>query len=417
MLHALYAAAITLATPGLRAMLARRAKVGKELVERLDERRGIETAARPPGKLLWMHAASVGETVSVLPVLAALDARVLMTTGTVTSAALLARRLPELGLADRVTHRFAPLDVPTWTARFLDHWRPDAAAFVESEIWPNLLTGCATRTVPLMLVNARLSARSFSHWRLVPGLARRLFGAFDVVQAQSAADADRVRALGGPATTLTGNLKFAAPPLPVDGAELERLRRLIAGRPVWLCASTHPGEEPIVFGVHAVLAARHPGLLTIIAPRHPERGSAIAAQACGIPAARRSLGADPPAGTGIWIADTLGEYGLFYRLATIAFVGRSLVERGGQNPLEPARLGCAVAAGPNVHNFADPVAVLQQAGALARVEDKETLAAWVEAVLTDPNRRAAMAKAGIAASSRYGELPGQVAALLTNLLG
>jgi 3-deoxy-D-manno-octulosonic-acid transferase len=416
MLQTLYASATTLARPAFRLMLARRAARGKELTDRLDERRGVEKTARPTGKLLWMHGASVGETVSVLPVLAALDALVLMTTGTVTSAALLSRRLPELGLAHRVMHRFVPLDVPAWTTRFLDHWRPDAAAFVESEIWPNLITGCTTRAIPLMLVNARLSERSLSHWRLAPSLARRLFGAFAMMQAQSAADADRVRALGGPASDLTGNLKFAAPPLPVDASELERLRRLTAGRPIWLCASTHPGEEPIVLGVHAMLAARHPGLLTIIAPRHPERGPAIAAQVRGIPAARRSQGADPPGEAGIWIADTLGEYGLFYRLAGIAFVGRSLVERGGQNPLEPARLGCAVAVGPNVHNFADPVAALEQAGALARVEDKETLAAWAEAVLTDPHHRDAMAKAGIAASNRYAELPGQVAGLLTNLL-
>jgi 3-deoxy-D-manno-octulosonic-acid transferase len=417
MLHTLYAAATTLATPGLRAMLAQRATRGKEVLERLDERRGIDATARPLGKLLWMHAASVGETVSVLPVLAALSSRVLITTGTVTSATLLARRLPELELADRVMHRFVPLDVPAWSTRFLNHWRPDAAAFVESEIWPNLITGCTRRAIPLMLVNARLSERSLSHWRLAPSLARRLFGAFAMVQAQSATDAERLQALGGPATTLTGNLKFAAPPLPVDASELERLRRLIAGRPVWFAASTHPGEEPIILGVHAMLTARHPRLLTIIAPRHPERGPAIAAQACGIPATRRSQGTDPPAEAGIWIADTLGEYGLFYRLAGIAFVGRSLVERGGQNPLEPARLRCAVAVGPYVHNFADPVAVLEQAGALVRVEDKDALAIWLEAMLTDPDHRAVTAEAGIAASSRYAELPGQVAALLTNLLG
>jgi 3-deoxy-D-manno-octulosonic-acid transferase len=314
-------------------------------------------------------------------------------------------------------HRFVPLDVPAWSARFLDHWRPDAAAFVESEIWPNLLTGCAARAIPLMLVNARLSERSFAHWRLVPNLARRLFGVFAAVQAQSTADAERVRALGGPASVLTGNLKFAAGPLPVDVAELERLRRLTAGRPVWLAASTHPGEEPIVLGVHAMLAARHARLLTIIAPRHPERGPAIAAQAGSAAVTRRSQGNDPPPHAGIWIADTLGELGLVYRLAKIAFVGRSLVERGGQNPLEPARLDCAVAVGPNVHNFADPVAALEQAGALVRVPDADALAAWIYAMLTDPCRRAAMAEAGIAASSRYAELPGRVAALLTNLLG
>ncbi len=417
MLPSLYAAATTLAAPGLRAMLTRRAARGKEISSRLNERRGIEATARPAGKLLWLHAASVGETVSVLSVIARLDACVLLTTGTVTSANLLARRLPELGLADRVTHRFVPLDVPAWAARFLDHWRPDAAAFVESEIWPNLLAGCTARRMPLMLLNARLSARSFSRWKFVPGMAQHLFGSFAIVQAQSAADGARVEALGGPRSALTGNLKFAADPLPADAAELERLRDLVARRPVWLAASTHPSEDPIVLAVHAMLAPRHPGLLTIIVPRHPERGAAIAAQAAGIVATRRSQGADPPAEAGVWIADTLGELGLIYRLAGTAFVGKSLGnERGGQNVLEPARLFCAVAVGPEVQNFAEAVAVLEQAGALTRVGDADTLAQWVEAMLTDPVRRAAMAEAGIAAASRFAELPRQVAELLTGLL-
>ena len=417
MLPALYAATATLAAPGLRAMLARRAARGKEIRARLNERRGIDAAPRPAGKLMWLHAASVGETVSMLPVLPHLDAPVLVTTGTVTSANLLARRLPELGLADRVMHRFVPLDVPAWVARFLTHWRPDAAAFVESEIWPNLLAGCATRRVPLMLVNARLSAHSFSRWKFVPGLARHLFGSFAIVQAQSEADGARVHALGGPCSALTGNLKFSAGPLPVDAVELERLERIIDGRPTWLAASTHPSEEPIVLAVHALLAPRHPDLVTIIVPRHPERGPAISAQAGAIAATRRSRGDGPPSGAGVWIADTLGELGLFYRLAGTAFVGKSLGNaRGGQNVLEPARLGCAIAAGPEVQNFADPVAVLQAAGALACVSNTDTLAQWVEAMLADPARRAAMAEAGIAASSRFADLPRQVAELLTSLL-
>jgi 3-deoxy-D-manno-octulosonic-acid transferase len=420
-LRVVYAATAAAAAPALRLLLARRAAHGKEIAARLPERHGIDATVRPAGRLLWMHAASVGETVSVLPVLSAFarltpDATVLMTTGTVTSAAMLARRLPELGLQDRVLHRFAPLDVPAWTARFLDHWRPDAAAFVESEIWPNLLAGCASRRVPMMLVNARLSARSFSRWRLVPGFSRILFGGFASVQAQSAGDAERLHALGAPHGGLTGNLKFAADPLPADPAEFSRFQRLLAGRPVWLAASTHPGEEPIVLAVHAMLAPRHPGLLTIIAPRHPDRGAQIAADAGAWKNTRRSAGADPPAGEGVWIADTLGELGLLYRLVGHAFVGRSLAEQGGQNPLEPARLGCAVAVGPNVQNFTDPVAVLEAAGALTRVADTASLAAWVETMLSDPARRAAMAQAGMAASSRYTELPAQVAAVLAGLL-
>ncbi len=413
----LYAAATTLAGPVLRLLLRRRAARGKEVAVRLGERRGIESEPRPPGRLVWLHAASVGESVSVLPVLAALpaDIHVLMTTGTVTSANLLARRLPELGLSGRVTHRFVPLDVPSWAGRFLDHWRPDAAGFVESEIWPNLLAACRTRRIPVMLVNARLSPRSFSHWRRLPGLARTLFGGFALVQAQSPDTAGRLRALGACKVIDEGNLKFAADPLPCDAAELARLRVLLAGRPLWLAASTNAGEEALLLPVHDVLAARFPGLLTILVPRHPERGPEIAALAAPRPAPRRSLGQDPPAAPGIWVADTLGELGLFYRLAGHAFVGRSLVKLGGQNPIEPARLGCAVAVGPHVFNFTEAVEVLEQAGALARVADAAALAEWVAAMLTDPARRDAMGQAGQAAVRRFEGLPDRVAGLLAGL--
>ena len=400
-------------------MLAWRARHGREIPTRLDERRGIDPTARPGGRLLWLHAASVGESVSILPVLTALaertDLRVLLTTGTVTSAAMLARRLHELRL-DRVMHRFVPLDVPAWVARFLDHWRPDAAGFVESEIWPNLLAGCAARQIPVMLVNARMSVRSFSHWRLLPG-RRSLFGGFAGVQAQSAGDDARLRALGAPAATIVENLKFAADPLPADATELARLGAMLAGRPVWLAASTHPGEDAAIRAVHDRLLADFSDVLTIVVPRHPERGVSIAAEAAPRRVARRSLGEDPPHGAGLWIVDTLGELGLVYRLIGQAFVGRSLGAAGGQNPLEPARLGCAVCVGPNVDNFSDAVAVLEAAGGLVRVADVAALASWVTAMLRDPDRRRAAGEAGQVASNRYADLPERVASMLDALVG
>lgn len=413
-----YAAATRFAAPALRLLLARRVRQGKEIAARLPERRGIDTAPRPPGRLIWLHAASVGETVSVLPVLGRLAASgvtVLMTTGTVTSARLLAERLPALGLDGRVLHRFVPLDVPAWVARFLDHWRPEAAGFVESEIWPNLIAGCRRRAIPMMLVNARLSPRSFAHWRRAPGLARGLFGAFALAQAQSDGDAARLRALGARHVVAPGNLKFAAPPLPVDAAELARLRAVTADRPIWLAASTHPGEEAVAARVHAALAPSHPGLLTIVVPRHPERGADIAAGLAGFAVRRRGAGEDPPAAAGIWIGDTMGELGLYCRLAGIAFVGKSLVGQGGQNPLEAARLGCAVAVGPHAANFRDIVAALQADGGAAELADEAALAAWVDALLRDPARRDAMGNAAIAASSRAAALPDQVAAMLLAL--
>jgi 3-deoxy-D-manno-octulosonic-acid transferase len=417
---ALWATAATAAAPALRLMLRRRLRRGKELAGRLAERRGIDPTPRPAGRLLWLHAASVGETVSVLPVLAALTARapdltVLLTTGTVTSARLLARRL-EAGLEERVLHRFVPLDVPAWVARFLDHWRPDAAAFVESELWPNLLFASRRRAVPMMLLNARMSARSLARWRRVRGLARAVLGCFAHVQARSPADAARLEALGATSVSAPGDLKFAAPPLPADAAELARLREVLAGRPVWLAASTHPGEETAVFATHRALAPAHPGLLTILVPRHPERGTEIAAASGDLPLHRRSLGAAPP-DQGVWLADTLGELGLWYRLAGIVFVGRSLLPPGGgQNPLEPARLGCAVAVGPHFENFLDAAEVLEAAGALIRVADVQALTAWVAAMLADPARRLAAGAAGIAAAARWADLPERTAQALLALL-
>lgn len=412
----LWAVAATLTAPAVHASLHWRVRRGKELPERLAERRGIDPTPRPPGRLLWLHAASVGESVSVLPVLSALHDRapelsVLLTTGTVTSAALLAERLPGLGL-ERVLHRFVPRDVPRWAARFLDHWQPDAAALVESELWPNLLSACRGRRIPVMLVNARLSARSFAHWRRAPRLAARLMACLDLVQAQSEADAERLMVLGARHVSAPGNLKFAAPPLDCNASELGRLRAGLGERPCWVAASTHPGEEAIVAEAHRRVAPGRPGLLTVLVPRHPERGAGLARLGpC------RSAGKGPPE-EGIWIADTLGELGLWYRLASVALVGRSMVAPGGgQNPLEAARLGCPVLAGPLMANFAEAASRLERVGALARVADAAELADRLAILLRDPARRAAMGAAGREAASGYGHLPGTTAEAILRLLG
>jgi 3-deoxy-D-manno-octulosonic-acid transferase len=415
----LWAASATAGAPALRLWLLLRRQRGKEIAGRLGERRGIERTPRPPGRLLWLHAASVGETVSILPVLAALQEQapgltLLVTTGTVTSAELLARRVAPGG---RVLHRFVPLDVPAWARRFLDHWRPDGAVFVESELWPNLLAACRRRRIPLMLVNARLSARSHTRWARLPGFARHVLGGFALIQAQSEADAARLRSLGARRVTAPGNLKYAAEPLPADEAALDALRGQLAGRPIWLAASTHAGEEALVFGVHRDLTRDHPGLLTIVAPRHPERGVRLAVEAAGLPVARRAAGQPPPPGGGIWLADTLGEMGLWYRLARIVFVGRSLLPPGGgQNPLEPARLGCAIAVGPHTANFLVPMQSLRDGGGLQIAADAAALARWVDAMLRDPAARAAMGHAAAALASRYADLPDRTAAALLGLL-
>ena len=417
----IWAAAATIAAPGLRLMLRLRLARGKELPGRLPERRGIDATPRPPGRLLWLHAASVGETTSVLPVLAPLLARapdltVLFSTGTVTAAQLLAQRLAP-DQAARVMHRFVPLDVPAWAGRFLDHWRPDAAAFLESELWPNIVLACHARSIRLMLLNARLSPRSFARWQRVPGLAGALLGGFDLIHARSESDAARLGSLGARRIKAPGDLKIAAPPLPCDPGELARLQVLLADRPTWLAASTHQGEEALIFAVHRVLAAQFPDLLTIVAPRHPERGAALAAEAAPLPVTRRALGEDPPAAAGVWLADTLGELGLWYRLVPVAFVGRSLLAPGGgQNPLEPARLGCTVAVGPHTGNFDAHIALLQEASALETVADDEALAHFIAAMLGDLDTCRATGRRAMAAVQRQGDVVEQTVEALWRLL-
>jgi 3-deoxy-D-manno-octulosonic-acid transferase len=411
-----WTAAATLLAPAVRVQLRRRVARGREIAERLPERFGIDPTPRPPGPLLWLHAASVGETMSILPILDQLRrrAKVLVTTGTVTSQALLDQRLPQQGLTADVLHRFAPLDVPAWIDRFLSHWQPDAACFVESELWPNQLAACHARGIKLMLLNARMSDRSFARWRRVPRLARHILGGFTLVQARGDKDADRLRALGAQQVDSPGDLKFAAPPLPVDQAEFNRLNEILSRRPVWLAASTHPGEEALIAAVHRKVTETHPGLLTIIAPRHPDRGLALATE---LNAPRRTAGQDPPSASGIWIADTMGELGLLYRLAPIAFVGRSLVlPGGGQNPLEPARLGCAIAVGPHTGNFTDHVDLLRDAGGLVQVDNPAVLAAFVSEMLDDPGQRRQMGEQAAASIRRYADLPVRSAEALLSLL-
>jgi 3-deoxy-D-manno-octulosonic-acid transferase len=407
MIGGLYGLAGRLAAPALRRMLARRVLAGKDVPARLNERYGIAGLPRPAGRLVWFHAASVGETLSILPVIAALagEAEVLLTTGTVTSARLAAERLPEFA-----RHQFVPLDVSGWVAQFLDHWRPDCAVFVESELWPNMLMQADARGIPRLLLNARLSARSAKRWARVPGFAWRMLGPFRYVHAQSAADAEHLASLGISDVRVWGNLKYFGPLLPADPAMLAALRRDLAG-PHWLAASTHEGEETLVVSVHRRLLEAFPDLVTIIVPRHPERGAAVAALAVDVPVTRLSAGQAPVPG-GVFVADTLGQLGLFYRACPFAFVGNSLLGFGGHNVVEPARLGRAVIVGPHVENFAEPVARLRAAGGLKEVADAGELAAAVQAWLRDP---AAAAKAGDAARGAFldaDKLPERLAGLI-----
>jgi len=395
MIYRLYRGLTTLGRPVIALYLGRRKRRGKEDAARFGERLGRAGQPRPPGPLVWIHAASVGESLSMLPLVERLCARrllVLLTTGTVTSAALMGHRLPR-----GAVHQYVPVDRMAYVRAFLDHWRPDLALWAESEFWPNMLAESHRRGIPLVLVQGRISARSFAGWRKVPGFIRKLLSCFDLCLAQTEGDARRLAALGSRDARCLGNLKYAAPPLPADPDELNRLRHAVAGRPVWLAASTHPGEEAIVAEVHRALAPHLPGLLTLIVPRHPQRGPDIAREmlALGLSAGLRSAGELPHAGTQIHIADTMGELGLFYRLADIVFMGKSLTVGGGQNPFEPARIGAAILFGPAMDNFPDMAPRMVEAGAALWVEGGAGLTRVLGQLLAEPERVAAMRQAAL----------------------
>lgn len=374
-------------------LLWRRGK-GKEDPARLTERRGIAGKSRPEGHVAWLHGASIGETMAILPLIERMTRRgvtVLVTSGTRTSAELVAKRLPPGAI-----HQFVPIDVPRYMRRFLDYWRPDIALFAESEIWPNAILALDHRQIPLILINGRLSERSYRRWMKVPKLAEALLGRFSLCLAQGRADAERLHRLGAPRVSVVGNLKFDSPPPPADPRTVASLQGMIAGRPVWVAASTHPGEEEMVVAIHRALAKRYPKLLTIVAPRHPQRGEEVAeiAEDSALRTARRSLGEQPDREVDFYVADTIGELGLFYRLAPLVFIGGSLVPHGGQNPIEAAKLGAAILHGPYVQNFTDVFAAIDRAGGALPVNDAKGLAAALSDLIADTALTREMARAG-----------------------
>lgn len=414
----LYRLATTLATPLVRRHLARRQAKGREDAERIGERFGMPGRARPDGPLLWVHGASVGESLSVLPLLQRIRTewpglQILMTSGTVTSARLMAERLPE-----GVVHQYVPVDTAGSVKRFLDHWRPDLALFLEGELWPNLLSLTRQRGATLALVNGRMSPASFRSWQRIRPIIRFLLGHFDLVLAQSSEDQTHFQALGADPVRYAGNLKFAAAPLHADEEELARLKRSLKDRPLWLAASTHPGEEEQVAAAHRRLAKATPNILTIIAPRHPTRGKEIADLLSGLDltVAQRSRNDAIGQDVDVYLADTIGEMGLWFRLAEIVFMGKSLIPKGGQNPIEAALLDCAVLAGPDTSNFLRITQEMEAAGALLRVADQDALAEMVAALLGDPGKRARCAAAAKHYAEEQGRCLDDITAALTALL-
>jgi 3-deoxy-D-manno-octulosonic-acid transferase len=363
-----------------------RRKIGKEDEKRFGERLGHASCPRPSGPLVWIHAASVGEAVSVLPLINKIIEKyskinILLTTGTVTSAKILEERLP-----NRAFHQYVPIDKVVTVRRFLDHWKPDLALWVESELWPNLIVETHKTGCQMIQLNARLSESSFETWKKARSLAEKMLKCFALSMAQSEEDAMRLEALGAKNVKTIGNLKFDAPALPADPKETGRLLGMIGDRQLWLAVSTHKGEEKIVADVHKKLKEEHPSILTILVPRHPNRTVEIVDilhEIGDLNLAIRSNDEPIEENTDIYIADTVGELGIFFRLANITFMGGSLVEHGGQNPLEAARLECAIISGPHVGSFTEVYKELKQDNAYIEVKDGNELAEIIDKLFND----------------------------------
>jgi 3-deoxy-D-manno-octulosonic-acid transferase len=386
---ALYRGLTGIAAPIIGLYLRRRLAQGKEHPLRFSERHGIASQPRPNGPLLWLHAASIGEAQSALSLVRRILAsddhlNILLTTGTITSAELMEARLPIRSL-----HQFVPVDRLPWVRRFLDHWQPDLALWMESEFWPNLVIETQRRGVPAMLVNGRMSERSYTSWLRAPGVIRTMLCGFTLCFAQTESEAERLTALGARDVKYRGNLKYSAAPLPFDEDELANLRAALGDRPVWLAASTHPGEESLAADVHIGLRETLPGLLTIVVPRHPRRGAEVAQDFAerGLTTSRRSEVKEIRVEEDIHIADTLGDLGLYYRLSNVVFIGGSMGGHGGHNPLEAAQLDCAIIHGPDMANFSTVAEQLAAGYGAVHIFDAHTLSRAVHRLLTDNAER------------------------------
>ncbi len=399
MLLEIYKIAMQASTPLLEAFLQKRLRRGKEDALRAPERRGIAARSRGSLPLVWFHAASVGESMALLAIISRLlddntGIEVLVTTGTVTSAQLMAERLPA-----RAFHQYMPVDHPAWVEKFLAHWHPDLVIWSESEFWPNMLAAIKRRAIPAVLLNARMSEDSFRRWKWARGMIAEILSTFTLCLGQNAAEAGRLTALGAKDARISANMKYAGAKLPADEAALAKLKADTAGRPVVVYASTHAGEEEIALDTHTALVKQFPQMLTVIVPRHPQRGAEILALAGarGVTASVRSR--NEPF-ENVYIADTLGELGLFFRLGNIIVMGGSFADIGGHNPIEPGQLGCIIVYGPQMYNFVTISADFLAAKAALQVADTATLQSQLSDIISRP---ADFASYGISAEKMTAE--------------
>lgn len=372
----------------------RRAKRGKEDVMRKNERFGKAGIPRPKGHLVWIHAASVGESNSVIPLLKRIhddlpQTHFLITTGTVSSAKTITKQLPE-----RAFHQYVPMDAAPYVAKFLAHWQPDFALFVESEFWPNLLLE-AKNYCPMVLINGRISEQSYFRWQRFRSSIRQLLECFSFIFPGSRDDARRFKNLDAANVEFLGNIKYDAPNLAADSKVTSEILAQMGSHRIWLAASTHPGEEAMIATVHTQLKETFPELMTIIVPRHNSRGDEITQmlQSLKLSVSQRSKQEHIVEETDIYLVDTMGELGIFYRLSGIAFIGGTLVPHGGHNPIEAARLDCAVVCGPHMENFSGIFSEFKDAHAILSVDTIDSLYTKVEWLLRDQEQQEALAKA------------------------
>jgi 3-deoxy-D-manno-octulosonic-acid transferase len=388
----IYQAVTALASLTMPWWLQRRVQRGKESPLRWRERFGEPTATASPVHV-WCHAASVGEATSILPLLRELSAHgisVVLTTGTVTSEQLVRDQLPP-----DVIHQFAPLDYDPWVSAFLKTWQPKLALRVDSELWPNTLQALTTRHIPIVQINARLSERAARNWARLPMFAQSIFSRLSLVLAQSEADRQRYEQLGAAKSVYSGNLKLDLPDLPFNETELNALQSRNGARMVWLAASIHLGEDHIVARAHAEIRHRFPDALVIVVPRHAERGPEMARTftAQGLQVAQRSGQTTLDSTHSVYMADTMGELGLFYRLAHIVFIGKTFAVGGGQNPAEAAQIGCSLLWGPDMSNFTEIADELIARGAAERLAQPEQLGPAVVALMANQAKATAMSAA------------------------
>lgn len=386
MMMSLYRMLTNLGSPLIRFYLSKRLAKGKESRLRFTERLGNASMPRPAGLLVWIHGASVGESLSLLPLIERLRTKypewsILVTTGTVTSASLMVERLPEGAF-----HQFVPVDRIPYVSKFISHWKPNLALWTESEFWPNLINLSASLNIPMVLINGRISDKSFKNWKCFPSLIREILSCFSLCLGQSESDALRLSELGATNSKTVGNLKFSTPPLTASHEAIRELSASIKKRPCWLASSTHKGDEEIVGRIHMCIKDKKTKILSIIVPRHPSRGLVIAENLknMGLKVALRSANEELHSTIDIYIADTLGELGLFYRLAPIVYIGKSLVSVGGQNPLEAARLDCAIVFGKQMDNFREISTILTKKNACIEVSNEDELLRVIERLIETP---------------------------------